>query len=272
MSRSVLAVVGLLIMGALGLAGCTRNEPAQTPQPANPAAVLAWDKSADAVIFRLDRQVLNEPDFQARNRLPYCTLYGDGRVVWVNTVQLGGEEVLEALIDDTQFRAFLEFLIRDQRFYDIPDYASLELPPTQNAGVDSITLTLGEQVRTVRNYRQWPTATYALMLERCVTLSDSPVRVAPSAGWVTVYEGPPQTQLPRIDWPATAPFTIAQAAQDRQSLWVEGPAFRQLWNTQRDTMGNVVWHEGGKNYRVAVQVPGISRDALPPPATPTPSP
>jgi hypothetical protein len=37
-------------------------------------------------------------------------------------------------------------------------------------------------------------------------------------------------------------------------------------------MGNVVWHEGGKNYRVAVQVPGISRDALPPPATPTPSP
>jgi hypothetical protein len=267
-------VMNLLLIGALTLTACNPTSPTViAPSGDNPATVLAWNKSADAVVFRLDRQVLNEPDYEARNRLPPCTIYGDGRVVWVNALRPNGEEVLEALIDDVQFRSFLEYAIRDLKFYEVPDYASLELPPEQNAGVESITLHLSEQVRTVRTYRLWPSGIYPLLLERCWALSDSPVRVIPDAGWVTVYAGPEATMLPTLDWPPSAPFRLEEAFAKQQSMWVEGVALRQLWITQRSTQGKILWRDGSKLYWVAIQVPGISRDALPPPpATPTPQP
>jgi hypothetical protein len=217
------------------------------------------------VIFRADRQLLNEPPYRDFNRLPLCTLYGDGRVVWTNYLQPQGEEVLEALIDDVQFRSFLEFLIRDMKFYEIPDYAGRELPPADNTGIDSLTIYLAGQVHTARNYKLWPNDVYNIILEKCRTLSDAPVRVEPEAGWVTAYEVPEPSNAPFIDWPATAPFTLADVAAQKQAGWVSGPAFKQLWIAIRDTLGNIMWRENGKMYLVALQVPTVSRDAPPAP-------
>jgi hypothetical protein len=272
-----LTVGRVMVLGfaAVMIAACNTSTPPapSTPQTNNAIPVLAWNTAPNAVIFRLDRQIINDTPYSDLNRVPLCTLYGDGRVVWVNPLQPSGEEVLEALIDDVQFRTFLEYLIRDMKFYDIPDYASFELPPTERANVDTITLALSDQVTTKRNYRAWPLDVYPTLLEKCRTLSDAPVRVEPSAGWVTVYKGPENTGMPFIDWPSTAPFKMADAVAGNQAMWLTDVPFRMLWQTQRETQGNIVWREDGINYQVALQVPLVSRDSPPAPeATPTAAP
>jgi hypothetical protein len=185
--------------------------------------------------------------------------------VWTNYLQPQGEEVLEALIDDVQFRAFLEFLIRDMKFYEIPDYAGRELPPAENTGIDSLSLYLAGQLHTARNFRLWPQDVYTVILDRCRTLSDAPVRVEPDAGWVSAYEVSEEINAPYIDWPATAPFKLADVTVQKPAGWVSGVAFKQLWIAIRDTLGNILWREDGKLYWVALQTPGISRDAPPAP-------
>jgi hypothetical protein len=267
-----------MLVGAVAvmLAACNNNTPtpeAGTPQPNNGVAVLTWNTAPDAVIFRMDRQITNDTPFSDLNRIPPCTLYGDGRVVWVNPLQPAGEEVLEALIDDTQFRSFLEYLIRDAKFYDIPDYASMELPPAEQSSVETISLALSDQVTTKRNYKAWPLDVYLTLLDKCKTLSNAPVRVEPSAGWVTVYPAPENSGMPFIDWPATAPFQLAQANADKQAIWLTDAGFRMLWQAQRETQGNIMWRENGLNYQVALQVPLVSRDSPSAPAdaaTPAP--
>ncbi|MBX3062335.1 MAG: hypothetical protein KF726_05130 [Anaerolineae bacterium] len=132
--------------------------------------------------------------------------------------------------------------------------------------MDGMTLYLAGQVHTVRNYRLWPNDVYSTILDRCRTLSDSPVRVEPDSGWVTAYEITEENNAPYADWPDTAPFKMADIASTQQATWATGVAFKQLWLTIRETGGNILWRENDKLYWVAVRVPLVSRDAPPPPA------
>jgi hypothetical protein len=263
-------VYGLLVVVVAACGGGTQSSPA-TQEPAG--LVINWDRSSETVVVRLDRLIENESKVERLNRLPPCTVYGDGHVVWVNTIPPNGEEILEAYVNEVGFRAFLEFIIRDQKFYSIPDYAADELPPAQDSALESITLNVNQTVRTIRNYRVWQGNTYVAILDRCRKLSDTRGLFVPSAGWVTVFEQPRKPSNPENGWPPTAPFKMADAAASGAAIWVQGPALRQLWNAQRQTLGQIIWLENNKSYRVAIQVPGISRDAPPaPPGSETPTP
>ncbi len=266
------ALVYLLLIGvATACGGGTQSTPATTQEPAGP--VINWDRGSGTVVVRLDRLIENESKVDRLNRLPPCTVYGDGHVVWVNTIPPNGEEILEAYVNEVGFRAFLEFIIRDEKFYSIPDYAADQLPPAQDSALESITLNVNQTMRTVRNYSTWQGNTYAVILDRCRKLSDTRGLFVPSAGWVTVFAQPRQSGGPESGWPPTAPLKMADAAASGAAVWVKGPALRQLWNAQRQTLGQMVWLENNKSYRVAIQVPGISRDAPPaPPGSETPTP
>lgn len=245
-------------------------QPSSTPQVSSP--VINWDKSPTTVVIRLDRTVPKEPAYDAHNRIPPCTLYGDGHLVWVNNISGQGEEVLEAYLDEVTMRGFLEFIIRDQKFYDVPDYASQELPPTETTAVTSITLNVNSNMRTIRSFRPWPSDIFSIINDRCLKVSSSRAVVDPPAAWVTVFEQP-RNQGPYSVWKVTMPFKAAQAAASNTTQWVTRPALTELWQLTRRFFGNIQWIEGTKAYRVAIQVPGISRDSPPaPPPTPTPVP
>lgn len=284
--RAFALIAGL---GILIVSGCGGGQPASPPasgsgeqtsapqatatsQPSGP--VIAWDKTPGTIVVRLDRLVDKEPDYQRLNRIPPCTLYGDGRLVWVNNVPPSGEEVLEAYLDDVAVRGFIEFIIREKRFYDVPDYAAQELPPTETAAMDSITLNLTGQQRTIRSYRPWPENMYFSILETCGRLSNTPAQFLPVWAWASAYSVPSAAAASRIGWPPTGQFKMAELAASGDRVWISGPTLRQLWNIQRASFGTVLWIEGDKTYQVALQVPGVSRDAPPPPPgaeqTPTP--
>lgn len=246
----------------LGLTAC--NGIAISRQQDSGESVPDWTKDANIVIFRLDQTVDGEPQIDAFNRLPRCTIYGNGHVIWANSIPSGGEQILEARIDDATLRAFLEFVVRDKKFYSIPDYAAQKLPSPNTPVVESITLNLNQEVRTVRNFEQWPGDEFDAMLSKCTTLTAQPVLYVPAGAWVTVY-ATDRTDLSQIPWQPIAEFKLADIAASRTAIWATGAALAQLWTFQHQTPGNVQWNENDKYYRVIIQVPGLSRDAPPAP-------
>ncbi|MBE2196156.1 MAG: hypothetical protein IAE83_18425 [Anaerolinea sp.] len=260
--------ITVLFLVSLLLAGCG----GETPSPTPAESVLNWDRTPGAVVIRLDRLIGGETDLQRVNRIPACTVYGDGRVVWVNSLPTEGDQVLEAYVNEVGLRAFVEFMIRDLQFYSVPDYAAQELPPSETSPVEVISLVVNQKPYTVRSYRPWKDNLYLQVLERCRKLSDTPALVVPDAGWVTVYEIPRSAELPFKYWSPSAPFSMTQTAASGAAIWAGGPAFKEIWITLRQSLGEIQWVEGEKAFRVALQVPGVSRDAPPAPAiTPTPT-
>ena len=47
--------------------------------------------------------------------------------------------------------------------------------------------------------------------------------------------------------------------------WISGSAASALWNTLHSLPSNLIFEEGDSYYQVALQVPGITRDAPPAP-------
>jgi hypothetical protein len=262
-------VVGLLV-GSILLGACTPTPaPALTATPNQPPPI-GWDTRPEAIIVRFDRVLNGEASLAALNRLPLCTIYGDGHIVWINVVPPVSEEVLEARLNDTTLRSFFDFLIREQRFYSLPDYAANQLPPDARTTIESITLNLNKEVRTIRNYGAWPNGEFQAMLSACTHLSSEPVAYLPSGAWLTVQPLSGASTDPRVLWTASAGLKLADIAAGKP-IWLSGSNLTFMWNTLRRTLGAIVFVENDRPFRIALQVPGISRDSPPAPAA-TPSP
>ncbi|MCC7207253.1 MAG: hypothetical protein IT323_08105 [Anaerolineae bacterium] len=265
--RGAQRAAGLLILALAVLASaCTGTATPDATQPPG-GGIFEWDPTPGAVLVRVDRLIENEPAYERQNRVPPCTLFGDGRVVWTNATPPNGEEVLEAYVGEGAIRAFLEFIVRDQQFYAVPDYAAQELPPAGDAALTSITLAVNRDVHTVRSYREWPNNVYIAILNRCRALSDSPALLVPTGAWLSATETARNSDIAEVYWPPAGPFRMADLAASGEARWVEGPALAQFWTYQRRTLGQVNWLEDDKAYRVVIQAPGVSRDS--PPAPPS---
>ena len=270
MRRSLL----FLMLIVLVLAGC-KGDNDNTSSDANGDTDNAlgpfdWNRTADAIVVRLDSQPDQESPAFRLNNIPPCTVWGDGRVVWVNETGSSAEEVLEARIEDDKIRAFLEDII-NRGFYDWED--ELIPPSTGNPVVETITVSLYNDVRTVRRFSIWPQSAYTHILENCRLLSESPVLVMPEAGWVSAYQVPRDPSMPNWLWPPDASFTLQELAENSQARWLEGPLATELWLSAREERGDAqILERNGNAYQVAIVVPGYSRDAaLPPDDTQTPA-
>ncbi|MBN1202102.1 MAG: hypothetical protein JXJ20_09625 [Anaerolineae bacterium] len=269
MRRSFLLIMFVIL--SLALAACGDDD---TPSNGNTSSesqfgLFDWDRDPDTIIVRLDAQPNQEnPAFQL-NSIPPCTLWGDGRVVWTTRNETGAEEVLEARIDEVTMRTFLEDII-NRGFYGWED--ELIPPSSVDPMVETITVSLYDEVRTIRRYGVWPQSGFTNILEQCQNLSEAPVRVLPDAGWVSVYEVPRDTLVPSWIWPMNAPFSLRELAENGEARWIEGPLATEIWLNAREGRDNTqVVERDGSAYQIAIVVPTISRDAaLPPSETETP--
>src|SRR4051812_22850635 len=78
--------------------------------------IVSWDRSPQTIVFRAD-VVGGESDFQTRNDIPNCTIYGDNRVVWVNELGASDIQVLEDRLPDSAINAFAQYLAGKERLY-----------------------------------------------------------------------------------------------------------------------------------------------------------
>lgn len=229
-----------------------------------------WDRAPETIVVRLDNRPTEESPAFLLNSIPPCTLWGDGRVVWSTLTEHGAEDILEARVtDDAVIRAFLEDIIA-RGFYDWED--ELIPPGEDNPVIESITVSLYDEVRTVRRYSSWPQNSYNHILERCGQLSSTPVRVLPAAGWVSAYEIARDPSAPAWLWPPDAPFTLRDLAASQEERWLEHRLASEIWLSARERRGDTqIIERTGEAYQVAIVVPGYSRDAVAAPAEATSS-
>lgn len=265
-ARAFWLIAVLLLISACGSTPST-PVPAQTAQPTVPA--FSWDQKPGVILVRFDRAITGESAVDAMNRLPLCSLYGDGYLRWINPAPPLGEEVFEARISEATVRSFIDYLIREQRYFSIPDYASRQLPPTGKFATDSVTLNINNEARIVRSYGVWPQNEFNTMLDKCTHLSSEPVAYLPTGAWLYVQPvaGSPD---PIISWSVSAGFRLGDVAAAGKPMWISGEVLGFVWNTLHRTLGTVQWVEDDKAYKLGLQVPGVSRESLPPPV-PTPA-
>lgn len=260
-----LVLLWLVLLVVLALAACSNKKDDDQQDEGEEDSRLGlfdWDRNPDSIIVRLDSQASADDTVFLLNSIPPCTLWGDGRVVWVTRAQGGTREVLEARVKDSTMRAFVEGII-NRGFYDWRDEL---VPPSTSASVaESITISLYSEVRTVRRYSNWPQNGYQAILAECASLAEQPVLVLPRAGWVSAYEVPYNSQAPGWLWPEDAPFTLQELAFSGEARWMTGDLAAYIWERSREARTDVqvfeMINEEYHAYRLAMVVPGISRYA-----------
>lgn len=245
----------LILLAACGGQGAAPN--AEQPQ----LGPLDWNHDPQTIILRVDERRNDAPPYELANEIPPCTLWGDGRVVWVNELE-NEKQVLEAYIDDETIRKLIEDLVFSG-FYDWQsNYAISDL---SNPVISSITLNLYADERTVSRYDDWPVNGYQRALNACTQASNSPALVLPEGGWITAYEIGRDTTIGEWRWaPQKAGFTLAEVANGQPPRWITGDLAKHVWQNTITGGSRMQVRDGDLFYMVALQVPNIMRDAPPP--------
>lgn len=260
----------LLLIAVLILAACGGDtNPDGDPNQAQ-GGLLGWDRSPNVAIVRLDTGGRTGEVATDMNELPFCVLYGDGRVVWLSQ-NVSPEEVYEARIDDQAFRSFLEYVITSGFYSWTEDEGFIvptpELEFAQPAPLlETITVTLYGETRQLDALSNWPPGAFDNILERCRTLSDSPTLFVPQGVWLSALALPMRSDIPSLPWTlyeTNYPNLDLASIPPESPMWAEGGLATLAWQTAREGMVQIT--DGGTAYRLIAQVPYLHEDAPPPP-------
>jgi len=255
-------MIGLLIAG---LVAC---QPAPNPNlpPTVDPSLISWDRSPDAVTFRAD-VIGGESSIRARSNIPLCTVFGDNRIVWVN--ELGGFnfEVLYHAANDSAIREFIRYLTVEEAIYDF-DWRSDDLFATAEVTpvIETVTLTVNDVMHRTDSFSGWDAQLFARVLTLCKQLGTAPILYQPNGGWVSVERVPYNPQAPISQWDSGSMGFSLPSLEGATPRWVTGASLLAIWNALRSLPSSLLYTEDNATfYALALQVPGIMRDAPPPP-------
>ena len=243
------------------MAACRPAQPEVKPN------IVGWDRSPQTIVFRADI-VGGESDFQARNNIPNCTIYGDNRIVWVNELGPSQLQVLEDRLPDTAINVFVQHLAVDERIYTYEArLKEIQAQADVNPVVETVALNVNDIAHTADSFGGWDGDWFPRVLDACKKLSQAPVLVAPTSGWVSAQSVPFSMQPPITSWDAKAMGLSLSSVADGAPHWIKGASASSLWNTLHTLPSNLLFEDGSNYFEVALQVPGITRDAPPAPAS-----
>ncbi|MFN8447454.1 MAG: hypothetical protein U0521_02360 [Anaerolineae bacterium] len=225
--------------------------------------IVYWDRSPQAVLFRAD-VVGGESAFHARNAVPNCTIYGDNHVVWVNELGPFQIEVLEDRLPDEVVSAFVQYLAANERIYTY-QAGRAETPGDDQPVVETVFIDVNNIAHHADSFSGWGADWFPHVLNTCKHLSQTPVLVAPSSGWVSAETVPFSMQPPLVTWDAAQMGLSLSEVVGGTARWISGAGASQLWNMLHSLPSNTIFQDGDSYYQVALQVPGITRDAPPAP-------
>lgn len=262
MAKRVTIVVFLMFL----LAAC--QSPPAAPTPIGPVTrpdlvtLINWERSPLAVVFRAEAADIDTAAFGSRSEIADCTIYGDNRVVY-STPDGIGKGIAWQRVSDEAIRVFVEDLTLSFQIYNQRtglDALALELRPEQT---ETLTLVVNGQAHRADALGGWPQDYYRSVTERCRAVADAPAELLPTGAYVSAETIPYNDNMPSTDWNAANGIDLSTLSAER--YWYVGGAVQALWAVQRDLGADVQIRQGDRIFRVAVEVPGVSRYAPPPP-------
>lgn len=265
-------VWGLAVaFAAVALAGCgifggDDDKPTATSgDPALNIPQSGWDHSPYAVVFRAEVTGGEDADaFYRRNEVPYCTLYGDGRVVW--TMETGaGFDVAYDYISEAQIMTFVNYLLTQRNIYQYTAEAAMELA-TVAPVVEVLTLNVNGRAHTADGFSGWEYEYFQGILEDCKQLGQRPVLFEPVEAWISAQETTYNASVPFYAWSVEATgVDLAKLAETGERQWITGNVARAVWRWIHRSALNVQIGQGDKLFYIGLEVPGITRTAPLPP-------
>lgn len=244
------------------LAACQFTEQAQVNPPPRQSGLIDWDRSPTSIVFQAD--VIGGPqDITRMSEVPICTIYGDNRVVWVNELDAFHVEILYDFVSDEAISSFITYLTVQERIYTYEAHA------TEQAGVvapvfEVVTINVNGQLHTADAFSGWDSDWFSRVVRSCKQISQSPILFEPAGAWLIAETAEYNMSVPTVNWDGRS-LTLADVASSGQPRWIEGEEMLRLWNYLTTLPSNMLFLQNNVFYRIALQVPGISRTSPPPP-------
>jgi hypothetical protein len=223
-----------------------------------PRPELKWDTSPDALIIETYVAGGLVPINYQKNYIPEARVWGDGRILWVESSG-GTRRVLEGHLSEDELRALLQ-KISEAGFFGWDDfYQPREM--VYDAGTTTLTVNLLDTHKSVSEYFQGAPAKFH---ELAAYLGDgagaSGADFVPTRAYLTALPFGDDNIKSDYVWPdESAGFTLAEAVGGR---YIEGEALEFAWQVVKQSM-NAILESGGQRYQLLVQVPGVSLEAPP---------
>jgi hypothetical protein len=270
----VLALVGIVIVAVQPFIA---SQNAAESQTVSGDGVYLWDRSPNAVIFRADIVGGQLPDHVRVSEVPRCTVYGDNRVVWVNELGEFNTETLFDVVPEARLRQFIDYVVVNETLYAYP----LPPPATPVEGaiiepspvLETLTLNIGGQAFTTDSRTVFPDdGFFTRILDSCRQISGTPILFQPQAGYINASAIALNSANVSFAWDsARYGVSLADIAAGESPRWVEGEAVQELWQILRTQPSSVSFDEetanGLQRFVVSLQIPNVSRDAPPAPAS-----
>lgn len=253
------------LLSAIFLAACGGDTGSGTPAANN--SPIAWDRSPSTIVFRADVEGGNaEEAFLARSEVPPCTVYGDNRVVWTNELGPFNVQVLWDRVSDEQIQQFVTDLQINRQFYNYAARANLEPASATSPVVETLTLFVNGKVHKTDAFGGWNLDYYRRIVDSCKQISVAPVLFEPTGAWVSAQAVAYNPNAPLLPWNAEASnLSFAELVTSGERKWITDRNVAMLWNMIRTSPPRIQFVEGNNQYHVAIEVPGVTRDAPPAP-------
>ncbi|MEM7348747.1 MAG: hypothetical protein AAF485_31335 [Chloroflexota bacterium] len=248
------------------------NSPLVTPTPIGDATPsmenesnidLAWPEDETTRIMSARFCCGFAPLVLVMNYIVEASVWGDGRIIWVEEGDNGSRQIFEGRLTPDQIQGFLEraaaagFFTWEDRYAD---------PLIADAPEQCLMIQLADQTKEVcEELTGAPPAFHDLYAEMTnFDLGASEMVYIPEQGYLTATELTlPDDFTPPIDaeWPAdTLSFSLDQAVE---GVWVEGDILETAWDIVNNKWQGMILLEGDRYYEISVQLPELS--LLPPP-------
>jgi hypothetical protein len=228
-------------------------------------ATINWPADPQHVVFRVD-VVGGTGNFEQRNDIPLCTVYGDSRVVWTADSQPGQTTILFDLLDPVTVRDFVLDLIVNEEIYNYQSYADVQLPSEDMPVYEQVILDVNNERHVTDGFEQWETDFFRSVLDKCRSLSQSPALFEPSGGWLTAAAASYDEDATIINWDAGASgIDLVILTEGENTLWLDNNVMPIVWNIMTTSPRNRLFKQDESYFRLAFQVPNVHRDAPPAP-------
>jgi hypothetical protein len=203
-------------------------------------------------------------DITRLSDIPICTIYGDNRIVWVNELDAFHVEILYDFLTDAQIDNFVTYLTVQERIYTYEAHAAEQANGEVAPVVEVVTINVNGQMHVADAFSGWDSEWFSRVARACKRIGQTPILYEPSGAWLTVESAEYNIAVPTVNWDGQS-LLLADVLTGSQPRWIEGGEMLLLWNYLNTLPSNMLFLQNNAFYRIALQVPGVSRMSPPPP-------